>query len=281
MNSFRSRTRPSSNGSVAAASTASTQAPVVSRALHGNVLVVTIDHPPVNALSVDVRRGLVDAIDAAEADAAVAAVLIVGAGRNFIAGADIREFGKPPLPPLLPAVCNRIEACGKLVVAAVHGAALGGGLEVALAAHYRLAVRGAKLGLPEVQLGLLPGAGGTQRAPRLIGAAAALDLMLSGRHARAEEALTLGLVDRLGATDDVLGEGLAYARELLAGKAGTRPTRAAKALADTEAARAAIDAARNDTVKRARGLFSPLKIVEAVEAAGRKGGWEIVRLSSG
>ena len=228
---------------------------------------MTIDHAPVNALSVDVRRGLVEAIDAAEADAAVAALLIVGAGRNFIAGADIREFGKPPLPPLLPSVCNRIEACAKPVVAAIHGAALGGGLEVALAAHYRLAVRGAKLGLPEVQLGLLPGAGGTQRAPRLIGAAAALDLMLSGRHARAEEALSLGIVDRLGATDDVLGEGLAYARELLAAKAGPRPTRAATGLADGEASRAAVEAARKETASRARGLFSPMKIVDAVQAA--------------
>jgi 3-hydroxyacyl-CoA dehydrogenase len=247
--------------------TASNQAPVVSRALHGNVLLVTIDHPSVNALSVDVRRGLVDAIDAAQSDAAVHAVLIVGAGRNFIAGADIREFGKPPEPPLLPVVCNRIEACAKPVIAALHGAALGGGLEVALAAHYRLAVRGAKLGLPEVQLGLMPGAGGTQRTPRLIGAAAALDLMLSGRHASAEEAFSLGLVDRLGATDDVLGEGLAYARELLAAKAGVRPTREAQALADADASRAAIEAARKETAARARGLFSPMKIVDAVEAA--------------
>ena len=241
----------------------------VARNLHGNVLVVSIDHPPVNALSVDVRQGLVEAIDAAQADSAVAAVLIVGAGRNFIAGADIREFGKPPLAPLLPAVCNRIEACTKPVVAALHGAALGGGLEVALAAHYRLAVRGAKLGLPEVQLGLLPGAGGTQRTPRLIGAAPALDLMLSGRHVRAEEALSLGLIDRLGATDDVLGEGLAYARELLAAKAGVRPTRAASALAGAqiEASRAAIEAARKETAARSRGLFSPMKIVEAVEGA--------------
>ena len=241
----------------------------VARNLHGNVLVVSIDHPPVNALSVDVRQGLVDAIDAAQADPAVAAVLIVGAGRNFIAGADIREFGKPPLPPLLPTVCNRIEACTKPVVAALHGAALGGGLEVALAAHYRLAVRGAKLGLPEVQLGLLPGAGGTQRTPRLIGAAPALDLMLSGRHVRAEEALSLGLIDRLGATDDVLGEGLAYARELLTAKVGVRPTRAATALAGAqiEASRAAIEAARKETAARSRGLFSPMKIIDAVEGA--------------
>ena len=124
-----------------------------------DVLVVTIDNPPVNALGVDVRRGLVAAIDAAEADAAVAAVLIVGAGRNFIAGADIREFGKPPQPPSLPEVCSRIENCSKPVVAAIHGAALGGGLEIALSAHYRLAVPSAKLGLPEVQLGLMPGLG--------------------------------------------------------------------------------------------------------------------------
>ncbi|MGV5669727.1 enoyl-CoA hydratase-related protein, partial [Burkholderia pseudomallei] len=173
----------------------------VTRERRDKVLVVTIDHPPVNALSADVRRGLVDALDAADADAAVGAVLIVGAGRNFIAGADIREFGKPPVPPLLPDVCNRIETSGKPVVVALHGAALGGGLEVALAAHYRLAVPGAKLGLPEVQLGLLPGAGGTQRTPRLIGAKAALELMLSGRHASAEEALALGLVDRLAHSD--------------------------------------------------------------------------------
>ena len=249
--------------------TASNSPPVVSRSLHGNVLVVSIDHPPVNALGVDVRRGLLEAIDAAQADAAVAAVLIVGAGRNFIAGADIREFGKSPQQPSLPSVCNRIEASTKPVVAAIHGAALGGGLEIALAAHYRLVVRGAKLGLPEVQLGLLPGAGGTQRTPRLIGAAPALDLMLSGRHVPAEEAVSLGLADRLGATDDVLGEGLAYARELLASHAGVRPTRAATALSNegAEASRSAIEAARKSTAARQRGLFSPLKIVEAVEAA--------------
>jgi 3-hydroxyacyl-CoA dehydrogenase len=240
---------------------------VVTRTLHGDVLVVAIDNPPVNALGVEARRGLVEAIEAADADAAVAAVLIVGAGRNFIAGADIREFGKPPQPPYLPAVCNRIEASAKPVVAAIHGAALGGGLEVALAAHYRIAVAGAKLGLPEVKLGLMPGAGGTQRTPRLIGAKAALELMLSGRHADADEALTLGLVDRLGKSHDLLGEGLAYARDLVAARAGARPTRAGRGLADEAASRAAIEAARSETVKRSRGLFSPMKIVDAVQAA--------------
>ena len=240
---------------------------VVTRELRGKVLLVTIDHAPVNALSADVRRGLLAAIEAADHDQAVEAVLIVGAGRNFIAGADIREFGKPPVPPSLPDVCNRIEACTKPVVAALHGAALGGGLEVALAAHYRLAVDGAKLGLPEVQLGLLPGAGGTQRAPRLIGAQAALDLMLSGRHASAKEALALGLVDRLGRSDDILAEGLAYVQELLAAHAPVRRTREAGALSDRAANLAALDAARADTAKKSRGLFSPLKIIEAVEAA--------------
>ncbi|CDS49601.1 Enoyl-CoA hydratase / Delta(3)-cis-delta(2)-trans-enoyl-CoA isomerase / 3-hydroxyacyl-CoA dehydrogenase / 3-hydroxybutyryl-CoA epimerase [Polaromonas sp. CG9_12] len=234
---------------------------------HGDVLVAIIDNPPVNALGVDVRCGLVAAIDAAEADGAVAAVLIVGAGRNFIAGADIREFGKPPQLPSLPVVCARIENCGKPVVAAIHGAALGGGLEIALAAHYRLAVATAKLGLPEVQLGLLPGAGGTQRAPRLIGAKAALELMLSGRHADAKEALALGLIDRHGEGANALTEGLAYANELIAAKAPMRRTREATALADAVAARAALDAARADTTRKSRGLFSPMKIIDAVEGA--------------
>ncbi|CAE6786140.1 3-hydroxyacyl-CoA dehydrogenase NAD-binding domain-containing protein [Paraburkholderia aspalathi] len=242
-------------------------ADVVTRELRGKVLLVTIDHAPVNALSADVRRGLLAAIEAADADKAVEAVLIVGAGRNFIAGADIREFGKPPVPPSLPDVCNRIEACSKPVVAAIHGAALGGGLEVALAAHYRLAVNGAKLGLPEVQLGLLPGAGGTQRTPRLIGAQAALDLILSGRHASAKEALALGLIDRFGSSDDILAEGLAYAQELLAAHAPVRRTRDAAALSDRAASLAAVATARAETAKKSRGLFSPLKIVDAVEAA--------------
>ncbi|ANB73332.1 3-hydroxyacyl-CoA dehydrogenase NAD-binding domain-containing protein [Paraburkholderia phytofirmans] len=247
--------------------TLTSSADVVTRELRGKVLLVTIDHAPVNALSADVRRGLLAAIEAADADKAVEAVLIVGAGRNFIAGADLREFGKPPVPPSLPDVCNRIEACAKPVVAAIHGAALGGGLEVALAAHYRLAVNGAKLGLPEVQLGLLPGAGGTQRAPRLIGAQAALDLILSGRHASAKEALALGLVDRLGSSDDILAEGLAYVHELLAAHAPVRRTRDATALGDRAASLAAVTTARAETAKKSRGLFSPLKIVDAVEAA--------------
>ncbi|WP_109481045.1 3-hydroxyacyl-CoA dehydrogenase NAD-binding domain-containing protein [Paraburkholderia sp. C35] len=239
----------------------------VSHELRGNILLVTVDNPPVNALGVDVRRGLVAAIDAAEANAAARAVLIVGAGRNFIAGADIREFGKPPQMPTLPDVCNRIEMCSKPVVVAIHGAALGGGLEIALASHYRLAVAGAKLGLPEVRLGLLPGAGGTQRAPRLTGAEAALSLMLSGKHIGEQEALTIGLVDRVGQSDDVLAEGLAYVQQLLVEHAPVRRTRDARGLADNEATAAAISAARADTAKKSRGLLSPLKIVDCVEAA--------------
>ncbi|MDQ0034483.1 3-hydroxyacyl-CoA dehydrogenase [Variovorax boronicumulans] len=233
----------------------------------GDVFVVTIDNPPVNALGVDVRRGLVAAIAAAEADSAAKAVLIVGAGRNFIAGADIREFGKPPQAPSLPEACLAIENCTKPVVAAIHGAALGGGLEVALSAHYRIASPTAKLGLPEVALGLLPGSGGTQRAPRLIGVKPALELMLSGRHAGAKEALSLGLVDRLGTEADARAEGLAYAEELVAAKAPVRRTREATGLADKDASRAALEAARADTAKKSRGLFSPMKIIEAVEGA--------------
>ena len=243
-------------------------ASVVTTTRLGSVLLVTINHPPVNALSVDVRHGLLAAAQAADADAGVAAVLIVGAGRAFIAGADIREFGKPPMAPSLSEVCSRIEACRKPVVAAIHGPALGGGLEVALSAHYRLAMPDARLGLPEVLLGLLPGAGGTQRAPRLMGVKPALEMMLSGRHLGAREALALGLVDRLGEGTDVLAAGLAYANELVASGAGVRPTRAANAaLADKAASQAALDALKADTARKTPGLFSPLKIIEAVQGA--------------
>ena len=240
---------------------------VVSGMQHGAVYCVTIDSPPVNALSSAVRGGLLREIEAAEADGAVKAIVLAGRGANFIAGADMREFGKPVVPPTLADLCMRIEACKKPVVAVLHGSALGGGLEIALAAHHRVALSDAKLGLPEVQLGLIPGAGGTVRTPRLIGAKAALDMMLSGRIVKASEALEFGLVDRVGEGSDAQAAGIAYALDLVAQGAGVRRTRDAAALSDVAAAQAAIDAARSETSKKSRGLFSPAKIVEAVQAA--------------
>ncbi|MGE8445304.1 MAG: 3-hydroxyacyl-CoA dehydrogenase NAD-binding domain-containing protein [Comamonas sp.] len=243
-------------------------AAVVNIAREGQVLVVTIQNPPVNALSQAVRQGLADAVAQARSDAQVQAILLVGSGKAFIAGADIREFGKPAMPPSLPDVLVQLENSDKIVVAAIHGPALGGGLEVALSCHYRLAVSGAKLGLPEVQLGLLPGAGGTQRTPRLIGVKAALDLMLSGRHASAEEALAMGLVDKVEpAGSDARTAGLAYANALLAQNAPVRRTREATALADKAASQAELDAAKAESAKKSRGLFSPGKIIECVQGA--------------
>ncbi|WP_312305292.1 3-hydroxyacyl-CoA dehydrogenase NAD-binding domain-containing protein [Diaphorobacter nitroreducens] len=242
------------------------QAPEVQTRREGAVLVVSINNPPVNALGQAVRAGLLAAVEQAEDAAAVRALLIVGGGKAFIAGADIREFGKPPVPPSLPEVCNRLESCGKLVVAAIHGAALGGGLEVALSAHYRLALPAASLGLPEVNLGLLPGAGGTQRAPRLMGVKAAAELMLSGKHLSAKAAAAAGLVDRLVEGTDPVAAGLAYANELLAQGAQPRRTRDLK-IADQAAALAELDALALETAKKTRGLFSPGKIVECVRAA--------------
>lgn len=251
------------------------QSPAVTTQRHGHVLVVTVNNPPVNALSAAVRQGLFAAIEQADADADTQAVLIVSEGKTFIAGADIREFGKPPVPPSLPDVCNRIEACTKPVVAALQGAALGGGLEVALGAHYRLALPAAKVGLPEVDLGLMPGAGGTQRAPRLMGVKAAAEFMLSGKPMGAQAALQAGLVDRIvdgtpeGASEGsrpALEAGLAYANELLASGAPVRRVRDI-AIPNAEAALAELTTLADDTAKKSRGLFSPLKIIEAVRAA--------------
>lgn len=185
----------------------------ISTKRHGDVLIVLSNNPPVNALSAAVRQGLVAAIEEAEADDAVRAVVIACEGQTFFAGADITEFGKPPVMPWLPTVVDRIEACTKPVVAAIHGTALGGGLEVALGCHYRVAVPTAKLGTPEVKLGLLPGAGGTQRLPRVAGVRKALEMCATGNPIGAREAFDCGLVDRL-IEDDLISHAVGYAEEV-------------------------------------------------------------------
>ena len=175
-----------------------TTSPISTRK-HGDVLIVLSNNPPVNALGAAVRKGLVAAIEEAEADDGVKAVVIACEGQTFFAGADVSEFGTPKAfeEPVLPQVVDRIEACTKPVVAAIHGTALGGGLEVALSCHYRVAVPSAKLGTPEVKLGLLPGAGGTQRLPRVAGVRKALEMCATGNPIGAKDAFDCGLVDRL------------------------------------------------------------------------------------
>src|SRR5215469_6215556 len=180
----------------------------------GDVAVIEIDNPPVNATSLAVRAGLTSALAQAEADPAVKAIVLAAAGRTFVAGADIKEQGRPPQPPFLPEVCNAIEASAKPVVAAIHGTALGGGFELTLAAHARIATADARVGLPEVNLGIIPGAGGTQRAPRLCGVPAAIDLATSGKPLPAPKALALGLIDRI-ADGDLRSAAIGFARELI------------------------------------------------------------------
>jgi 3-hydroxyacyl-CoA dehydrogenase len=229
----------------------------VGHELVDDIGVITVDNPPVNALSQAVRQGLHDAIHAAQHDTSKV-LLIVCSGRTFIAGADITEFGKPAKEPHLPDLCNTIEASSKPVVAAIHGTALGGGLEVALSCHYRCAVAGAKVGLPEVKLGLLPGAGGTQRLPRLIGVSNALDMMTGGNPVGAAAAAQLGLVDHVADGDP--GEaGLAWCRELAAQEAEPRVTseRQVDRIPDSVFADY-----RKVLQKRARGQIAPQKIVD-------------------
>src|SRR3954469_23882282 len=185
----------------------------ISTRKHGDVLIILSNNPPVNALSTAVRHGLVDAIAEAEADEGVNAVVIACEGQTFFAGADIKEFGKPPQEPWLPMVVDAIENCSKPVGAAIHGTALGGGLEVALGCHYRVADPTAKLGTPEVKLGLLPGAGGTQRLPRVAGVHKALEMCATGNPIGATEGFECGLIDRL-VEGDLIPHAVGYAEEV-------------------------------------------------------------------
>lgn len=194
-------------------------------AREGAIALLEIDNPPVNAAGHAVRQALWDAIPALDADPEVAVIAICGAGRTFTAGADIREFGKPTVPPSLPDVCQRLEGCATPVVCALHGTALGGGLEIALATHARVGLPGLRVGLPEVALGIIPGAGGTQRAPRLAGLEAGLEMITSGRHVAAEEALSLHLIDRIDTeADSPRAAALKAALDVLAGTLPHRRT---------------------------------------------------------
>jgi 3-hydroxyacyl-CoA dehydrogenase len=233
----------------------------------GRVAVLTVDNPPVNALSRHVRKGLHDGIKQATADGAVQAIVIACAGRTFIAGADITEFGKPPAEPSLHSVLDLIEGSPKPVVAAIHGTALGGGLEVTLACHYRVGVKAARFGLPEVKLGILPGAGGTQRLPRVVGVEKGLSMMVSGDPIGADEALKAGLIDEI-VDGDLTAAGVAFAEKVLDER---RPLRKIRDLDDKLAAVRSKPEVfanfRKSIARQTRGFRAPENIVRAVEAA--------------
>lgn len=226
----------------------------------GEIGYIVVNSPPVNALSVGVRQGLLDAIGAFAADKARVAVLYCE-GRTFIAGADISEFGKAPVPPFLPDVIAAIEASTKPVIAALHGTVLGGGLEVALGAHGRIGLNGTRVGLPEVTLGLMPGAGGTQRLPRAIGIEKAAEVITSGRQIGAAEALDLGILDALSDAADARTAGTAEAQRWLAEGRAPRRLSEVPAPGITDDALAALRAKVDRT---ARGQVAPLRALDTM-----------------
>ena len=236
----------------------------------GDVALVIVDNPPVNALSSHVRQGLFDGLNRAVSDGAKAIVVICD-GRTFIAGADISEFGGAMKGASLQQVQAAMEDAPIPVIAAIHGTALGGGLEVALCAHYRVAVSSAKFGLPEVNLGLLPGAGGTQRLPRLVGVPMALEMMTSGRHISSTEALDNGLIDEVTASDDIAGlraaavafAGRAVAEQLPLKRVRDRDDKVVAAKGDTEL----FTNFRRSVAKKARGFLAPEYNIQCIEAA--------------
>ncbi|MBT4871012.1 MAG: 3-hydroxyacyl-CoA dehydrogenase [Marinovum sp.] len=235
---------------------------VVSIEVADDYALICLNNPPVNAASQLLRQGLQDAMAFCTAQSDIKAIAIYGAGRTFVAGADIKEFGKPPQAPFLPELVNTIEQSSTPVISILHGTALGGGLEIALGTHARVGIKGLRLGLPEIHLGLLPGAGGTQRTPRLVGIPAALEMILSGRHVPAAEALELGLIDQLceGEARDVA---INAAKDVLAGRLKTRRTDQITVKPN----HAHLDEVEAKLMATQAHLFSPHKCVEAVRAS--------------
>ncbi|MDX1551331.1 MAG: 3-hydroxyacyl-CoA dehydrogenase NAD-binding domain-containing protein [Marinobacter sp.] len=240
---------------------------VVTYNREGSIGVITVNYPPVNALSHGVRAGLVAALEQGQKDTGAKVLLLVCEGRTFIAGADIREFGKPMQEPGLAFVVEQCENSEKPIVAAIHGTALGGGLETALGCHYRVALSSARVGLPEVKLGLLPGAGGTQRLPRLTGARKALEMITSGDFVAANDALEAGILDAVEDGDDIRSVGLAYAQKVADEGKPVRRVRDLTDRIDADKGSDVFQQFRDSLQKKARGLFSPFKCVDAVEAA--------------
>jgi len=236
---------------------------IVTFSKEGNIGLIVVNNPPVNALSQAVRLGIKTGVEKGIADKDILAMIIICEGRTFIAGADIREFGKPMMEPFLPAVVQYIEDSPKPMIAAIHGTALGGGLEIALGCHFRIAAPTAKVGLPEVKLGILPGAGGTQRLPRLVGPQAALDMIVSGNPIAAQKAQTIGIIDEI-ADGDLKAAALTFAKKVISEK---RPIKKISSLAAKVDNPAMFEEYAKSIARKQRGFLAPFQCIKAVQAA--------------
>ena len=239
---------------------------VVKHKIIDEIALIEISNPPVNAISAAVRIGLLETIENLSLNEKIRAIVITAPERTFLAGADIKEFGKKVDAPILGKICDKIESLNKIVVASLHGTPLGGGLEVAMSAHYRLAAPNTKVGLPEVLLGILPGAGGTQRLPRLCGVNMALDMMLTGKHLPAKEALSSGIIDEIAENNKTIDNGIEYAKKLLKDGFKPRPTsQIQNKISDTKETSELILKFKDTASKKYKNLFSPHAIIKSVE----------------
>lgn len=237
-------------------------------AVENGIAIIEINNPPVNALGIKVRQAIVAGLEKAWADKSVDAIVFICAGRTFFAGADIKEFGKPPQSPGLSEVLKVMEEGDKPTFAAIHGTALGGGLELALHCNFRIAVPSARMGLPEVLLGILPGAGGTQRLPRLVGVPVALDLITSGRQFSATEALDLGVIDTLASSENLRADAVTFARKVIDDKTPVKRVRDRQDMVEPYQGNTEIyETFRQKNARKFRGFPAPENIIKAVQAA--------------